>query len=140
LAKAIKTCAQLKLFWDKAHTSIAWKLRDFNSIVISKLTYGLEKPYNIGFVPNEMHSSHSQTPPTFIDRTQANQIVRDRAKSYNVDVTEISVVWKKQNLKLFGHILRRDHHADPLRQVLFGYRTFAPRILPTKGVGRPKLG
>ena len=42
LAKAIKTCAQLKLFWDKAHTSIAWKLRVFNSIVISKLMYGLE--------------------------------------------------------------------------------------------------
>jgi hypothetical protein len=47
---------------------------------------------------------------------------------------------EKTKLKLFGHILRRDHHADPLRQVLFGYRTFAPRILPTKGVGRPKLG
>ena len=42
LAKAIKTCAQLKLFWDKAHTSIALKLRVFNSIVISKLMYGLE--------------------------------------------------------------------------------------------------
>jgi hypothetical protein len=34
-----------------------------------------------------------------------NQIARDHAKSYNVDATEISVVWKKQILKLFGHIL-----------------------------------
>ena len=67
---------------------------------------------------------------------QTNQFVRDRANSYNVDRTEISVVWKKQKLKLFGHILRRDH-ADPLRQGLFGYRTFAPRILPTQRVGRP---
>ena len=29
-------------FWDKAHTSIELKLRVFNSIVISKLMYGLE--------------------------------------------------------------------------------------------------
>ena len=42
LAKAIKTSAQCKLCFDKAHTSIAWKLRAFNSIVISKLMYGLE--------------------------------------------------------------------------------------------------
>ena len=130
LAKAIKTCAQLELFWDKAHTSIAWKLRVFNSIVISKLMYGLETIQH-WIRSNEMHSSNSQTPPTFIDRTQTNQIVRDRAKSYNVDVTEISVVWKKQKTQAVGHILRRDH-ADPLRQVLFGYRTFARRIFQPK--------
>ena len=46
-----------------------------------------------------------KTPPTFIDRTQTNQIVRDRAKSYNVDVTEISVVWKKQNSSCLGTYL-----------------------------------
>ena len=73
LAKAIKTSAQCKLCFDKAHTSIAWKLRAFNSIVISKLMYGLEtiqltqkemnKIEQIEFVPNEMLRTpqHSST-------------------------------------------------------------------------------
>jgi hypothetical protein len=103
--------------------------------------YGLE---TIQLAQNEMNKLDSfqikcirrilKTPPTFTDRTQTKQIVRGHAKSYNVDVTKISFVWKKQKLKLFGHILRRDH-ADPLRQVLFGSRTFARRILPSKRVG-----
>ena len=104
------------------------------------MIYGLKMVIFIAMLIYQMKCMRCilKTPPKFIDRTRTNQIVRDRAKSYNVDVTEISVVWKKRKLKLFGHILRRDH-ADPLRQVLFGYGTFAPRILPTKRVGRPKL-
>ena len=42
IAMAIKTCAQLKLFWDRADTSISWKLRVFNSTIKSTLMYGLE--------------------------------------------------------------------------------------------------
>ena len=105
--------------------------------------YGLE---TIQLTQNEMNKLDSfqmkctrrilKSPPTSIDRTQTNQIVTDRAKNYNLGVTEIFVVWKNRNSSCLG--IRRDH-ADPLRQVLFGYRTFAPRILPTKRGGRPKL-
>jgi hypothetical protein len=58
----------------------------------------MNKIEQIGFVPNEM----LRTPPAFIDKTQTNQIVRDHAKSYNVDATEISVVWKNKNSSCAG--------------------------------------
>ena len=82
-------------------------------------------------------------PPTFIDRTQTNQVVREQVEQYGVDATNFSQVWKNQKLKLlfrstfpqftmlklFGHILRANHK-DPLRQVLFSYNSFAPRNIP----------
>ena len=77
-------------------------------------------------------------PPTFIDRTQTNQVVREQVEQYGVDATNFSQVWKNQKLKLFGHILRANHK-DPLRQVLFSYNSFAPRNIPLKRRGRPKL-
>ena len=77
-------------------------------------------------------------PPTFIDRTQTNQVVREQVEQYGVDATNFSHVWKNQKLKLFGHILRANHK-DPLRQVLFSYNSFAPRNIPLKRRGRPKL-
>ena len=42
LAAATATCHRLKLFWDKAHTSVRWKIRVFDSILRSKVLYGLE--------------------------------------------------------------------------------------------------
>ena len=59
------------------HTSIAWKLRVFNSIVISKLMYGLE---TIQLTQTELNKLDSfqmkcirrilKVPPAYIDRTQ----------------------------------------------------------------------
>lgn len=145
LALAVKTCCQLKLFWDKANTGAHWKLRVFNAIVRSKLMYGLE---NLQLTHAEMNKLDAfqmkslrrilNVPPTFIDRTQTNQVVREQVEQYGVDATNFSQVWKNQKLKLFGHILRANHK-DPLRQVLFSYNSFAPRNIPLKRRGRPKL-
>ena len=77
-------------------------------------------------------------PPAFIDRTQTNQVVREKVEQYGVDTTSFSQVWKNQKLKLFGHILRANHK-DPLRQVLFSYSSFSPKNFPMKRIGRPRL-
>ena len=65
------------------------------------MIYGLKMVIFIAMLVYQMKCMRCilKTHPTFIDRTRTNQIVRDRAKSYNVEVTEISVVWKKRKLK-----------------------------------------
>jgi hypothetical protein len=88
LALAVKTCCQLKLFWDKANTGAHWKLRVFNAIVRSKLMYGLE---NLQLTHAEMNKLDAfqmkslrrilNIPPTFIDRTQTNQVVREQVNN-----------------------------------------------------------
>ena len=93
-------------------------------------------------------------PPTFIDRTQTNQVVREQVEQYGVDATNFSQVWKNQKLKLLfrstfpqspvhhAQIIwtySSSNHKDPLRQVLFSYNSFAPRNIPLKRRGRPKL-
>jgi hypothetical protein len=42
LAEAMATYNRLKVFWDKARTTIKWKIRIFDSILKSKVLYGPE--------------------------------------------------------------------------------------------------
>ena len=42
LAEAMATCNRLKVFWDKARTTIKWKIRIFDSILRCKVLYGPE--------------------------------------------------------------------------------------------------
>ena len=42
LRKALVTCMKLKTFWRKAVCSVAWKLKVYNAVDVSKLTYGLD--------------------------------------------------------------------------------------------------
>ena len=146
LAMVTRTCGQFKLFWSKANTSTKWKLQVFNAIIKTKFVYNLE---TIQLTQNEMDKIDAfqikcirrvlRIPPTFIDRSQTNQTVRDAASQYNVDMTRFSETWKMQKLKLFGHIVRARHN-DPLRQVLFDYGTYFPRTFPNKKGGTTKNG
>ena len=132
LAMVTRTCGQLELFWSKANTNTKWKLQVFNAIIKTKLMYGLA---TIQLTQNEMDKNDAfqiecirrilRIPPTFMDRSQTNQTVRDTASQYTVDMTRFSETPKMQKLKLFGHILREQHN-DPDRQVLFDYGTYSP--------------
>ena len=42
LGDCIATCRRMKLIWSKANISIKWKIQLFNTIIRSKLLYGLE--------------------------------------------------------------------------------------------------
>lgn len=42
LGDCVATCTRMTLFWNKANTSIKWKIQVFNAIVRSKLLYGLQ--------------------------------------------------------------------------------------------------
>ena len=135
LAAASATCHRLKLFWDKAHTSVRWKIRVFDSILRSKILYGLEC---IQLTQSDMAKLNAfqmkglrrilKFPPTFIDRSITNQRVLDILRvSYQIRIDLFSHTWLHKKLKLFGHILRSSPD-DPLRQVLFEYNTFIPKI------------
>lgn len=76
-------------------------------------------------------------PPTFIDRSTTNQRVLDILRDSHQICTDLfSHTWLKRKLKLFGHILRTSLD-DPLRQVLFEYNTYIPRIGYTRP-GKPR--
>ena len=42
LGKAVRVACRLNTFWGKTKAETIWKLRVFNAIVLSMLTYGLE--------------------------------------------------------------------------------------------------
>ena len=144
LAAALATCNRMKLFWDKANTTTRWKLRVFDSILCSKVLYGLEciqltQPDIDKINSFQMKSLRRilKIPPTFLDRSYPNQRVMDILRdTYNSPVHLFSQIWLNRKLKLFGHILRSSPD-DPLRQVLFEYNSFIPRI-EYRRPGRPR--
>ena len=144
LAAALTTCNRMKLFWDKANTTIRWKLRVFDSILRSKVLYGLECIQLTQPDLDKINSFQMQSlrrilkiPPTFIDRSYPNQRVLDVLRdTHHLSIHLFSQIWLKRKLKLFGHILRSSPD-DPLRQVLFEYNSFTPRI-EYRRPGRPR--
>lgn len=87
IGDCIATCRRLKLFWDKANTSIKWKIQVFTAIIRSKLLYGLEC---IQLTQNEISKLNAfqnktlrrilKKPPTFIDREQTNLKMYDEIR------------------------------------------------------------
>ena len=139
------TCAKLKLFWNKANTTLQWKLRVFDAIIKSKLLYGLE---TIQLTMNERQRLDSvqmkgyrrilKVPPTYIDRTWTNQrVIESLTTSHNLKFERFSETWKFRKVKLLGHIIR-SHRYDPLRQVLYEKGTLMPRIEHKRRVGKPR--
>ena len=145
LAAAMTTCNRMKLFWDRSHASIKWKIRVFDSILKSKVLYGLEC---IQLTTSNVDKINAfqlkglrrilKIPPTFIGRSNTNRNVLNTLKNdYDCAIDLFSESWMKRKLKLLGHILRSNPD-DPLRQVLFEYNSFTPRI-EYRRPGRPRL-
>ena len=144
IADATVTCNKLKLFWNKAQNSVKWKLKVFDSILKSKVLYGLEC---IQLTKSDLSKLDAfqmkglrrilKIPPTFIDRTYTNQKVLDLLNNdYRHVIEKFSLTWMKRKVKLLGHILRTDYK-DPMRQVIFDPYTTRPR-LEYRRPGKPR--
>lgn len=111
----------MKLFWNKANTSIRWKIQVFNAIIRSKLLYGLECIQLSNAEISRLNSFRNKSlrrilgkPPTFIDRSETNgRMYREIQEHYGCNFEHFGDTWRKAKLKLFGHILRCSR-ADPL--------------------------
>ena len=146
IGDCIATCRRLKLFWDKANTSIKWKIQVFTAIIRSKLLYGLEC---IQLTQNEISKLNAfqnktlrrilKKPPTFIDREQTNLKMYDEIRQeHGCHFEPFGDTWRKKKLKLLGHMLRSSR-ADPLNQVTFAADGLRPRSIDKRRPGRPRL-
>ena len=129
----------------EAQNSMSWKIQVFQSILRSKLLYGLE---TIQLNQSELHRLDAfqikgyrkilHIPPTSVDRTMTNASVKELIQShYGVTVIEFSKLWLKRKFQLLGHIIRSDPQ-DPMRQVLFLPISLVPRTEHARRVGKPR--
>ena len=140
-----RICNKLKLFWNKARTSLRWKLKVFHSIIRSKLLYGLECIQLNQAERNKLNAFQIKCyrrilhiPPTSVDRTVTNEDVkRILQDQHGLKVTDFSDMWIHKKIKLLGHIIR-SHNQDPMKQVLFEPYTLTPRIEHSRRVGKPR--
>ena len=103
ISDCIVTSNRLKLFWNKAKTTIKWKLQVFDAMIRSKLLYGLE---TIQLTQNEKLRLDAfqmkgirrilQIPPTHVDRTWTNELVMEKANKEKATVDEENEIGKKK--------------------------------------------
>ena len=142
IGDCIATCNRLKLFWNKANTSIKWKIQVFNAIVRSKLLYGLECVQLTNAELSTLNAFQNRSlrrilhiPPTFIDREQTNASMYDKIRNdYGCSFEHFADTWRKAKFRLFG----RASPADPLVQVTFKTDGLTPRAPTRRRPGRPK--
>ena len=142
LGDCTATANRMKLFWNKANTSIRWRIQVFNAIIRLKLLYGLERINaeicRLNSFQNKSLRRILGKPPTFIDRSETNErMYREIQEHYGCNFEHFGDTWPKAKLKLFGHILRSSR-ADPLSQVTFASDPLHPRLVYTRRPGRPK--
>jgi len=162
ISDCIITANRMKLFWNKAKTTIKWKLQVFDAMIRSKLLYGLE---TIQLTQNEKLRLDAfqmkgirrllQIPPTHIDRTWTNELVMKRAneeklkpnkendaqkvnkKTIDKPIIKFTEMWTRLRFKLLGHLLRT-HHEDPLHEITFENAIKTPRLPIKRRIGRPR--
>ena len=145
IGKAAAAANQLRIFWSQARTTIAWKIRVLDSIVISKLLYSLEtiqltksEQNRLDAWQHKMLRRILNVPPTHLDRTWTNQrVVNTLTQAHNYTHVSLSAKWTSRKLTLLGHILRATS-ADPMREVLFHPHTNIPRQEHIRRVGKPR--
>jgi hypothetical protein len=86
ISLCIPIVRSLKLFWDKADCSIAWKLNVYNAVIVAKLLYGLETVCLTEEHKSKLNAFQAKgirrilgIPPTFIDRSCTNDMAVQRA-------------------------------------------------------------
>lgn len=152
IAATMATWKRMQLFFKDARCPIRWKLIVYNSMIRSKLLYGLEtvelspalltklETFQIKGLRKILHMK-----PPFIDRRNTNAEVYRRTREacesrYN---PTSSLVWNirqcitEKRIKLTGHILRTEP-TDPMRQVSFRRNSATPYTPAFRRPGRPR--
>ena len=113
---------RLDIFWNKTSCSKSWKLLVYNSVIISRLLYGLESRQtadNTGKLLNTFQLKglrkilHLHT--TYVDRNNSNEFVYQRANEVVGapsqgplrKIRPLTEILETKRLKLLGYVLRR---------------------------------
>ena len=146
MADATTAANKLKLFWNKADTTMKWKLQAFNAIVRSKLMYGLETIQLPQVILNRLDAFQmKQTrrilhiPPTFEDRSMSNKKVIEKIENeHNMWFTRLSDFWKNRNLNSLD-MLSEPHQMTHLKKwSLNSTQQFSPEPFSNGGGGHQK--
>ena len=145
LGDCVATCRRMKLFWNKANTSVKWKIQVFNAIVRSKLLYGLEAIQLTQTEISKLNAFQNRSlrrilkiPPTFIDRSYSNQRMYEEIRDqHGCKFEHFGETWRTAKIRLLGHLLRTSRD-DPLYQVTFAADGLHPRETIFRRPGRPK--
>ena len=114
----------MKLFWQKANTTIRWQLQVLNAVIRSKLLYGLECIQLTKAEISRRNAFQNQAlrrivgkPPTFLDRQATNEtIYREIRNQHRCHFEHFGKSWKCAKIRLFGHVLRSPA-SDPMKQL-----------------------
>ena len=139
-------------FLEQTRCNKKWKLLVYNSVIVSRVLYGLESlepTENIGRMLDvfqlkglrKILNLHT----TFVNRTNTNEFVyqqaNDALEAPSVGplrkIKPLTKILEDKRLKLLGHVLRRPR-SHPQHQVTFDSFLARPKVPTLRRVGRPR--
>ena len=151
ISATMATWKSMDIFWKHAQCTVKNKLQVFNSVIKSKLLYGLETLEIPSAQMSRLEAFHLKglrkildMKTTFINRANTNQEVFRRANmalhhrnNHSDKIQKISEMLCQRRVALVGHILRQPR-TNPLRNVCFRQSTAAPFEVLYRRQGRPR--
>ena len=148
ISAATVTWKRLQTFWRKAPVTVKWKIRVYDSVILSKLVYGLNSLSLTDTDKRKLYAFHMKglrkilsIPHAYISRVTNEQVLASanhRARlNKGKEITIASQRLDRSQLTLFGHILRSERD-DPMRSVAVDDR--GERLKANfRRVGRPRV-
>ena len=151
ISSTMATWKSMDIFWRHAQCSVRNRLQVFNSVIKSKLLYGLETLEIPSAQMSRLEAFHLKglrkilgMQTTFVNRANTNQEVFRRAniaiqtrQNPTCTIQKISELLGQRRIALVGHILRQPR-TNPLRNVCFRQDTAAPFEVLYRRPGRPR--
>lgn len=145
IAAALQVKRKLDLFWKQARCSCKLKLLAYNSIVITKLTYGLETIQLTSGQLNRLDAFQIKgfrqilwLKHPYFDRTNTNAKVMQIAKQLcGKEQAKVSEIIQTKRIQLLGSILRAPAD-DPIKQAALKRNTLCYVDSRHRCVGRPR--
>ena len=148
ISAATVTWKRLQTFWRKAPVTVKWKIRVYDSVILSKLVYGLNSLSLTDTDNNKLDAFHMKglrkilsIPHAYISRVTNEQVLASANRRARLnkgkEITIASQRLDRSQLTLFGHILRAERD-DPMRSVAVDDR--GERLKANfRRVGRPRV-
>ena len=146
IADGMAILKRLDMFWHHSDCSMKQKVLVFNSVLRSKLVYGLESLELIESMRQKLDVFQLKglrkilrMQTTYVNRANTTQVVYEQAAQvcgYNA-VVKLSEYYKQSKLRLFAKILQ-DGPEDPRMVVTFEPGTLHQHDHGKRRVGRPK--
>ena len=148
IREAMATLKKMHIYWRHSNCNLKHKLMVTQSILFSKVLFGLESAELTVGALKSLDTFHLKClrkilkmKTTYVERNNTNDEVYRRANALLRDkekISKLSHIYLDRKQRFFCQVATA-HQNDPIRSITFQGNTTQPRVHHPRRIGRPKI-